>query len=86
MRRSVAFPLALSATTLAALFPVMWQRHVVCTLAPVRCETSALRWAFACAILLAAALCLLALAVGRALGRVSLGSADVTCYCRKAFR
>ncbi len=72
MRKSVALPLALSATALVALVPAVWRRHVVCALAPVACGPSALLWSLACSILLAAGFCLLALAVWRALGSVRL--------------
>ncbi len=72
MRRSATLPLALSATTLAALVPAVWQRHVVCALAPVACGTSAFLWSLACAIPLAVGFCLLTLALWRALGSVRL--------------
>ena len=72
MRRSVALPLALSTTVLAALVPAVWQRHIVCAMAPVACGTSTFLWSLACSILLAAGFCLLALAVWRALGSVWL--------------
>ncbi len=72
MRRSVALPLALSTTVLAALVPAVWQRHIVCAMAQTACGPSALLWSLVCSILLAAGLCLLALAVWRALGSVRL--------------
>ncbi len=72
MRRSATLPLALSATTLAALVPAVWQRHVVCAMAPVACGTSAFLWSLACAIPLAVGFCLLTLALWRALGSVRL--------------
>ena len=73
MRRSAALPLALSATTLAALLvPAVWQRLVVCALAPAACGTSALLWSLSCSLLLAVGFCLLALALWRALGSVRL--------------
>ena len=72
MRKFVALPLALSAAALAALVPAVWQRHVVCALAPVACGTSAVLWSLSCSLLLAAGFCLLALAVWRAFGSVRL--------------
>jgi hypothetical protein len=72
MRRSVALPLALSTTVLAAFVPAVWPRHVVCAMAPAACGTSALIWSLSCFILLAAALCLLVLAVWPALRSVWL--------------
>jgi len=78
MRRSVALPLALSTTVLAALVPAVWQRHIVCAMAQTACGPLALLWSLACSILLAAGFCLLVLAVWRALGSVGLQRARTT--------
>ncbi len=72
MRKSSVLALALSGTALAALVPLVWQRHVVCAMAPMACGTSALLSLLPCSLLLAAALCLLVLAAWRALRSVRL--------------
>ncbi len=74
MRRpaALALPLALSTTALIALVPAVWQRHVVCAIAPLACGTSAVLWSLACSLLLATGFSLFALALWRALGSVRL--------------
>ena len=72
MRRSIALPLVFAATALAALVPAVWQRHVVCAMAPLACGTSAVLWSLSCSILLAVGFCLLVLALWRAIGSVRL--------------
>ncbi len=72
MRRSIALSLALAATALAALIPAVWQRHVVCAMAPMACGTSAFLWSLSCSLLLAVEFCLFALALWRAIGSVRL--------------